>query len=617
MTQQVHPAHAAVASVGNSASVGAATRATPLWFGPTERPLFGWLHRPLGTDTGLGVVLCNPFGHEAMCLHRAYRYLAQALAERGIACLRFDYDGTGDSSGSDHDAGRLQAWRASISAAIGELQTHTGERNIALFGTRLGGLLALDYAAQVGNIRAVATWAPPSRGRAFVREELAVHRLAAATQRQEQATGEQAEMESVGFTITKQTFEDLSRLDLTKLASAPTKDVFIASRDASASEKSLVERLRELGCRVQFDEVGGYGEAVEHQRLPDPLWASIVQWFEAIALALPNQPSERQTVAREPPTVARVVGKYGEPFVREEIVQLGDQGRLIGVVCEPAADEAVTPGGSAGATNAQPLIVFLSGGWNHRVGVNRSHVTWGREYAKLGFRSLRIDLGGIGDSPAAPGLRELRLYSLDVVPEVRAVLDDLQHRYGQQRFVLVGLCAGAFAAFHVGVADARAVGAVLLNPLRFEESPDWSPDAPSTTKPYRSLAYYRKRLFERATWSRVLRADIDFNVVLQMVRDRLNGILARASKGASPSAPDADLKRGFAAMLGRGTRVLMVFDDEEPMRDVVSEQLRALSQFADRLSFETISGAGHIFTPIAAQLQLAEILSRYLKRFAS
>jgi len=94
----------------------------PVYFGPAHRPLFGWLspassEEARAATAAHGVVLCNPFGYEAMCMHRAYRYFAEAFAHAGFPALRFDYHGTGDSSGKDRDPQRLRAWLDSIHAA--------------------------------------------------------------------------------------------------------------------------------------------------------------------------------------------------------------------------------------------------------------------------------------------------------------------------------------------------------------------------------------------------------------------------------------------------------------------------------------------------------------------
>ena len=93
------------------------TRAEPLFFGPEARPLFGWLHRA-PAPSRLGLVICPPFGYEAICTHRVLRHFAEAAAAAGVPALRFDYDGAGDSAGDDRDPVRLSAWVASVGRAV-------------------------------------------------------------------------------------------------------------------------------------------------------------------------------------------------------------------------------------------------------------------------------------------------------------------------------------------------------------------------------------------------------------------------------------------------------------------------------------------------------------------
>ena len=41
-------------------------------------------HEPAAMSGKLAVLLCNPFGYEAMCTHRSYLHLAHSLARRGL-----------------------------------------------------------------------------------------------------------------------------------------------------------------------------------------------------------------------------------------------------------------------------------------------------------------------------------------------------------------------------------------------------------------------------------------------------------------------------------------------------------------------------------------------------
>ena len=130
--------------------------ATPLWFGSAACPLFGWLHVPAGGRARAGVVICPPVGLEGRKAHFALRALAVGLATSGVAALRFDYAGTGDSAGSvgpsrggpaPAPAGTTLAppaserWVESVAAAA-ELLRSAGAPAVGIVGMRLGATIA-------------------------------------------------------------------------------------------------------------------------------------------------------------------------------------------------------------------------------------------------------------------------------------------------------------------------------------------------------------------------------------------------------------------------------------------------------------------------------------------
>jgi len=111
-----------------------------VWFGPTGRPLFGWLHLP--AQARAGVVLCRPVGFEALSSRRAYRSLAEQLACAGLVTLRFDYTGTGDSAGDTAEEVSIATWLSDITAAV-DFVRQTGVSCVGLIGLRLGAMLAV------------------------------------------------------------------------------------------------------------------------------------------------------------------------------------------------------------------------------------------------------------------------------------------------------------------------------------------------------------------------------------------------------------------------------------------------------------------------------------------
>jgi uncharacterized protein len=136
----------------------------PFYFGP-ERALFGLFHAP-ATPARKAVLLCPPLGQDQIRCHRVYRQLAQALAAEGVAVLRFDYYGTGDSAGDSVDVD-WQRCMADTAVAADELRQKAGVDRVFAFGARLGGSMALASAVQ-GRFAGVVAWDPVLDGQAHV-----------------------------------------------------------------------------------------------------------------------------------------------------------------------------------------------------------------------------------------------------------------------------------------------------------------------------------------------------------------------------------------------------------------------------------------------------------------
>jgi pimeloyl-ACP methyl ester carboxylesterase len=144
---------------------------TPFYFGPQSRRLFGLFesarearHHPKA------VLLCNPFGQEAIRTHRMYRVLADRLVRAGISVMRFDYFGTGDSAGDDHE-GDLEGWDEDVVAAHEELTRRSGSGEIVWIGARLGATLAVHASHKTPQPPArMILWEPVVDGASYLRE---------------------------------------------------------------------------------------------------------------------------------------------------------------------------------------------------------------------------------------------------------------------------------------------------------------------------------------------------------------------------------------------------------------------------------------------------------------
>ncbi len=229
--------------------------------------------------------------------------------------------------------------------------------------------------------------------------------------------------------------------------------------------------------------------------------------------------------------------------MREEAL---DMGGLFGVLTEPV---------EANRSSGLPGVVLHNIGVNSHIGADRMYVRMARRWAAQGFRVLRFDSSGLGDSPANGRVAENRVYSGAAIRNSRRVMDFLGQARGLERFVLMGLCSGAYVAFHSAAADPRVVGIVLMNIQLFHWK-DGDPVDVRMRDVVKSTEFYSRAIVGRETWVRVLRGQVNVGVIarglLQKGVDRARLRIARAVHG------EGDVAGGFRSMVRRGTDVLLL-----------------------------------------------------------
>ncbi len=256
----------------------------PFFFGPADRQLFGCYHPPTGAlDRNLGVVVCNPLGHEAIRAHRALRQLALRLARAGFAVLRFDYYATGDSAGDDEQGG-VARWLGDIGAAVDRLKRESGVPRTALAGLRLGAALAALYGAAHREVVGLALWEPVVSGRQHLEELAALHtemlwRFARPPAETAPLAVAEGPDELLGFSMTAAMRAELAALDLLALTAPPARMVLIVNRQAEPEAARLQARLAAVGTRVQHQIVAGptiWKEDVDKALVPHATLDSLV-----------------------------------------------------------------------------------------------------------------------------------------------------------------------------------------------------------------------------------------------------------------------------------------------------------------------------------------------------
>ncbi len=216
------------------------------FFGRAEAPLFGFHHPPRGRSRSTGVVLCYPGPQEYMYTHWAFRKLASALSAEGFPVLRFDYRGTGDSSGELTEVG-LDDWRRDVIDAAQELRDVAATPHVSIIGFRLGAVVATQAAREL-DVQDLVLWDPVVRGRDYLDELRGIdeHR-----RDRSHVFRRPRGDELVGFALPRKHQAELEALDLRAEKRSLARRILVAVSTDEPRSGELAEGLRRSGATVE------------------------------------------------------------------------------------------------------------------------------------------------------------------------------------------------------------------------------------------------------------------------------------------------------------------------------------------------------------------------------
>jgi alpha/beta superfamily hydrolase len=259
----------------------------PFYFGPPDQALFGCYHAPQpALARPCGLVLCNPMGHEYIRAHRALRQLAVRLAKAGFHVLRFDYYGSGDSSGDD-EQGSLAQWRVDIETAIQELRRRSRVRRIYLAGLRLGASLAALIGEAREDLAGLVLWEPVINGESYIEELAGQHQALLwrfANQPKDRPVGSRP-TELLGFPLTDTLSAELLALDLLSVQTPRSGKVLLIEREPSPDAKRLHDHLASLSAQMQHQQIPGpkvWTEDPDKGLVPHQTLQAIVAWLAEV-----------------------------------------------------------------------------------------------------------------------------------------------------------------------------------------------------------------------------------------------------------------------------------------------------------------------------------------------
>lgn len=204
---------------------------TPVRFVSHDVALLG-MFDPAQTsaDTALAVLICNPFGQEAIRTHRTLKVLAERLAREGADVLRFDYFATGDSPGDDAEVD-CDRWRADIAAAHAELLRRTRARTITWIGVRLGATLAAAASSDLpAPPQRLVLWEPIFNGAEYLQQLAAAHtRHMVATLGHAGTTMNRVDTEALGFALPAHFVRQVNAITIDSLAAARANETLIVA----------------------------------------------------------------------------------------------------------------------------------------------------------------------------------------------------------------------------------------------------------------------------------------------------------------------------------------------------------------------------------------------------
>lgn len=585
--------------------------ARPIYFKSGRQSLFGWLHMPEENNrTDLGFVICKPFGYEAMCAHGSIRAFADACASAGATVLRFDYTGSGDSSGTDTDTDVLSQWCNDIRAAMDALRETGHVARLGLLGMRFGALLAgmvADADTSVENVIAVA---PVISGRRYLRELRAfqVTSSSEASSTPDLAIT-QSGLEVTGFQLSRASVDHLAKIDLARLGARVIPNLLVLDRDDLPGAKLWADALAARGANVRYEALPGFLDmvATPHAALiPTAMISAIVDYLsrEPRATQLPAH-----TLAQHERSESMHLMTADGTRLIERAVYV-DEGRTLFAI----STELEQPSGG------RPLhgrgVVMLNGGATSHIGPNRMYVELARRWAARGYSVLRLDLAGLGDSATRPGENGNEVYPPGALDDVSAAINFLRREFAVENVTLAGLCAGAYHALRSAISGLHVNTVLLVNPLTFYWKQGSKLSDLQDAEVVRNPGIYAEKLLSYTSWRKLMGGRVNLWRVLMIFLRRglmtVGGSARDLSRLLKIRLPQ-DLGWELQSLASRGVRIVFLFARGDVGMDLLRMQGgSAVKSIGDRCRVHIIDDADHIFSQGAARNKLLQLLTSEL-----
>ncbi len=588
----------------------------PFYFPADVAQLFGWLHWPeTGRLSDIGLIICKPFGYEALCGHRSLRAFALMGAESGLPVLSFDYAGTGDSADIDESSDQIELWCRDIVNAGAELRQRTGVRRVCLLGFRLGALLASLAVART-TVDALILVAPILSGELYLRElrtmQLVAKQRADAPQVAETPTEQDDHsMEVAGYRLSARTISRLRQINLAAHGSPPVSTLLVIDRAELPAARTWIQSLSAPTLTEYVALPGSVGmmmTAPQFTAPPREMITRVQSWLQRLAASAPTaRPAVRVGAesrgAASPTLLPLRQDESPDDESNEQPIRFGPDGILFGIITEPRCSELT-----------RRVVVLVNAAADSHVCMGRLYVALARSLARRDYAVLRMDLAGLGDSDTRPGEPENDVYPPSAIDDIRAAIELVRHRYPLAEIVVAGLCSGAYHALQAASEAVDLDRVLMLNPEVFSWRQDMRIDDIQLVEVLAAKDVYRARVRSFKYWGKLLTGRVDVGHIARVQYRRLLLALstgsARVARRIHIRLPN-DLGTKLERIVRRGVHIDIVFARGEPGIELLRLQGgSSVRRLGDRCQVHIVEGADHNFSGAPSRLILEELLSK-------
>jgi pimeloyl-ACP methyl ester carboxylesterase len=247
------------------------------------------------------------------------------------------------------------------------------------------------------------------------------------------------------------------------------------------------------------------------------------------------------------------------------------------------------------------MVVFLHGMAGYRIGPHGLLREIAESLAEIGIYSCRFDFRGRGYSSG----NNMETNILSMYEDVEIVLQNLQKIYGILELNLLGICSGAKLAILYALKTSMKIDNIigLSTETLFEnkKKPKLSMN---------SIQDYSKKIFSTATWSKLVRGEINFRRILKNIL-----FIPKLGNRKRSNVQQSKLIHPFINFAGE---TLLIYGDKDPIYNESLKQItNLLDKYKKKYSKIIIEGGDHNFYSVQHKEKIISDLKYwFLKRYS-